>query len=118
MKLIEALHDCIIKNIDEGRIIYDSKSGDNDEMTEAFFYNIESLLFLNQDIDESKEFVPDEINDDYLYDIISAGVLAAEEIIYDNYEDDEMYNWYWDDAKYEVVISGYKFEYEGDIDLR
>lgn len=126
MKLLEALKHCSVENLDTTELIYDG-----DEWTvDYFFDNLKSLFseevynimstveFDDVMIEEIRTNAEEIIEDNVLYHIIAAGLMAAEQIVYADREDDDDYDdLYWDYANYEVIINNVVFEYDGDIDL-
>ena len=125
MKLIEALRHCSVKNIDTDELIYDGAEW----AVDYFFANMKSLLSEHDyNLIETTEFddvMIEEIRtnaerifeDNILYNIIASSLMASEQIVYaDREEDDDYDDLYWDEANYEVIINNVVFEYDGDID--
>ena len=125
MKLIEALKHCSIENLDTTELIYDG----DDWMIDYFFANIKAL-FSPEDyklmettelddtlIEEIKTNGEEIIEDNILYNIIAAGLMASVQVNYAELDEEDLDRLYWDEANYEVVIDGNLFKYNGDIDL-
>ena len=125
MKLIEALKHCSVENLDTNELIYDG----DDWMVDYFFANIKAL-FSPEDykliettelddnlIEEIKTNSEEIIEDNILYNIIAAGLMANAQVNYAELDEEDLDRLYWDEANYEVVIDCNFFKYNGDIDL-
>lgn len=125
MTLLEALKHCSIENLDTTELIYDG----DDWMVDYFFANIKAL-FSPEDyklmettelddtlIEEIKTNGEEIIEDNILYNIIAAGLMASIQVNYAELDEEDLDRLYWDEANYEVVIDGNLFKYNGDIDL-
>ena len=126
MKLLEALKHCSVKNLDMDELIYDGAEW----AVDYFFANMKSLLsehdynlietneFDDAMIEEIRTNAEGIFQDNILYNIIASSLMASEQIVYADREDDDDYDdLYWDEANYEVIINNVVFEYDGDIDL-
>lgn len=126
MKLLEALKHCSVENLDTTELIYDG----DEWAADYFFGNLKSLFseevynimstveFDDVMIEEIRTNAEEIIEDNILYHIIAAGLMAYEQIDYAAREEDDDYDdLYWDYANYEVIINNVVFEYDGDIDL-
>jgi len=125
MTLLEALKHCSVENLDTNELIYDG----DDWMVDYFFANIKAL-FSPEDyklmettelddnlIEEIKTNSAEIIEDNILYNIIAAGLMANAQVIYAELDEEDLDRLYWDEANYEVIIDCNLFKYNGDIDL-
>ena len=127
MKLIEALGNISVENLDTNELIYD-----NDDWAQPYFFeNIETLLSpedyklvcelelndeLFEDISQRKQEL---IEDNMAQIIIDAAWMASQQINYAEVDEEEMDRLYEDCHNYEICFGEpeYSFEYETDIDL-
>lgn len=127
MKLIEALGNISVENLDTNELIYD-----NDDWAQPYFFkNIETLLSpeeynrvcelelndeLFEDISQCKQEL---IEDNMAQIIINAAWMASQQINYAEVDEEEMDRLCEDCHNYEICFgeSEYSFEYETDIDL-
>ena len=125
MTLLEALNHCSVENLDTNELIYDG----DDWMVDYFFANIKAL-FSPEDyklmettelddnlIEEIKTNSEEIIEDNILYNIIAASLMANAQVNYAELDEEDLDRLYWDEANYEVVIDCNFFKYNGDIDL-
>lgn len=125
MTLLEALKHCSVENLDTNELIYDG----DDWMVDYFFANIKAL-FSPEDyklmettelddklIEEIKTNSEEIIEDNILYNIIAASLMANAQVNYAELDEEDLDRLYWDEANYEVVIDCNFFKYNGDIDL-
>ena len=125
MKLLEALKHCSIENLDTTELIYDG----DEWAVDYFFVNIKAL-FSPEDyklmettelddamIEEIRTNAEEIIEDNILYNIIAAGLMANDQVNYAELDEEDLDSLYWDEANYEVNINNVVFEYCGDIDL-